>query len=577
MAGFWYNLILNLINLMLGVVLSGVLLNLFYPFPESRGYWSSAVGVFVLYFRIFDLGTNMTMQRYIAEARIKDTQKMLHYIQYFIWYQMITGLIQTTTVSVYALYFVPETDLSYSVWLMLIASTTQFPGFLGVFNGILGSLQHFDKTAVISFIQGEIFQRITEAVFVLAGRYVGMNNPEIGEILGIAIGAAIGTYVDDFLGTIVAAHFFSKVMKSENIRARDCFIPDFNWKFIKDPFLFGVKTGLPGLIGGFTSMYILYLQITYLPQYATYATFVGMAGTLIWIIGSATPPMTALYSESFLNGKDKLAEYYLVQAWRYSGLILGFFMTVFLIVYMFLPDAFYAFNILYYMQVIPFILPGLIKGCINSFLSQASAIITGVNKPNYILWSNIVGQILNIFFMTMFMAWMQIQNTGVNGIIFVLVYGDMFSGVIMTIVALIYINYKVFRVRINFWQTFCAPVLSAGITFLVGYLSKLLIYNPLYANFGFYVALIPMILIFIVLGVFIYFPLTVFFGGWDKNNYYSFAKVVKMSGPSKFLVAPMYKIIAKVIDISPLYNKFIVDATEATIEAEELLLMKKSS
>ena len=577
MASFWYNLILNLINLMLGIVLSGVLLNLFYPFPESRGYWSSAVGIFVLYFRIFDLGTNMVMQRYIAEARIQDTQRMLQYIRYFIWYQMITGLIQTTTVSIYALYFVPETDLSYAVWLMLIASTTQFPGFLGVFNGILGSLQHYDKTAIISFVQGEIFQRITEAAFVIGGRYIGMNNPEIGEIMGIAIGAAIGTYVDDFLGMLVASHFFSKVMKSEGIRAMDCFIPDFNWKVIKEPFYFGIKTGLPGLLAGFTSMYILFLQITYLPQYATYATFVGMAGTLIWIISSATPPMTALYAESYLNGKKKLAEYSLIQAWRYSGLILGFFMTIFLIVNLFLTDAFYAFNILYYLQVIPFIIPGLIKACINSFLSQSGAIIVGADKPNFILWSSIVGQLLNIFFMTLFMVWMEIQTTGVNGIVFVLIFGDLFSSFIMSVITLVYINKKIFKVRIQYWQTFVAPILSAGIVYALGLISKLLIYNSLIMNFGFYVALTPMILIFVILGVFVYFPLTAYFGGWDENNYISFEKVVQMSGPSKFLVSPMYKVIGKVVKISPFYNKFIVDATDATLEAKELLFMKKAN
>ena len=128
MAGFWYNLILNLIEIGLGILMSGILLNIFYPFPESKGYRDATTGIFILLFRLFDLGTNMTMDRFIAESRIKDPKKMLVYIQYFIWYQMITGIIQTTMVSMYALFIIPNTDLSYGVWLMLIAATTQYPG-----------------------------------------------------------------------------------------------------------------------------------------------------------------------------------------------------------------------------------------------------------------------------------------------------------------------------------------------------------------------------------------------------------------------------------------------------------------
>ena len=134
---FWYRLVLMLISMVSSIVIAGYLLGFFYPFPESASYRDVSSGLFMVFFRLFDLGTHMVMDRFIAEARIKDPKKMLHYIQYFIWYQMTTGLIQTTCVSLYALYIAPRSALAYTVWLMLITSTTQYSGFLGVFRGVL--------------------------------------------------------------------------------------------------------------------------------------------------------------------------------------------------------------------------------------------------------------------------------------------------------------------------------------------------------------------------------------------------------------------------------------------------------
>ncbi|MHA1371515.1 MAG: hypothetical protein ACTSRA_17580, partial [Promethearchaeota archaeon] len=180
LAGYWFGLSFKLINLVITIIFSGVLVAIFYPYPESMGYRDVTGGIFTLYFTIMDLGTNMVMDRFIAEKRIKDPRQMLQYIQYFIWYQMLTGLVQTTTVSIYALFFVPRTALSYGIWLMLITSTTQYPGFLGVFRGVLGSLQKYNKTEILNFISGEIFQRITELGMVYLGRLWGASDPRIG-------------------------------------------------------------------------------------------------------------------------------------------------------------------------------------------------------------------------------------------------------------------------------------------------------------------------------------------------------------------------------------------------------------
>jgi hypothetical protein len=102
------------------------------------------------------------------------------------------------------------------------------------------------------------------------------------------------------------------------------------------------------------------------------------------------------------------------------------------------------------------------------------------------------------------------------------------------------------------------------------------IYDPLLISYGFIVAVIPIIILFILIGLYLYFPLTGFFGGWDKDSVERFEKVVLMSGPSKWLVSPMFSITKFFIRISPLHDKFGMESKEALQEARELYIKKQS-
>jgi hypothetical protein len=546
MASFWFQLVLNIVELGLGIILSGVLLNYFFPFPESVGYKTAAMGIFIVFFRIFDLGTHMTMDRYIAEARITDVNKMVAYIQYFIWYQMITGLIQTTAVSMYAIYFVPETELSYGVWLMLIAASTQYPGFLGVFNGVLNSLQHYDKAAMVGFIQGEVFQRITELGFVVLGKMYGEAHPEIGVIMGIAIGAALGTYLDDFLGMMVAAKFFAKIMNHEGISVKDCFKHDFTWDLIKEPLIFGLKTGIPGLLSGITSLIVLWEYLIYLPQYTTFSTLIAMAGSFMWIMKTTNTNLIPLYSEAYLNGKIKLTQYYISQGFRYSAIILGFFLSIFLIVYISIEEIMTELGIVFYLLMIPFIVPLIIRKSFDPIISQAEQIIVGANKPNFLFRVRVLEELLKVLVMTTWLVWLQLPTKyGFIAIVWIMTCGDLLAILLKTAICYIYINRKIIKIEIAWWQCVVAPGIATTITLAFNHFGKLVIFTLLERQFGLIIALFPTVIFFIVSAMFVYFPLTAILGGWDEGNIESFKKVVKMSGPSTFLVRPMFKLVQK--------------------------------
>jgi hypothetical protein len=578
-AGFWYNLTFSLISLLLGVFLTGFLVQYFYPFPESNGYRDVTGGIFTVLFVVMDLGTHMTMDRFIGESAIKNPEKMLHYVQYFVWYQAFTGLIQTTVVSIYALYFVPKTDLAYGVWLMLIVATYQYPGFLGVFGGVLGSLQQYNKTAVLGFITGQGFQRITELAFVFWGRQWGLANPEIGEIMGIAIGANIGVYIDDFFAMWLSAYFFSDAMKDKGIRPRDCFKIDFDLALVKEALWFGVKTGAPSLIGVITGLIILMIYITNVPQYTTFSILSGLMGGISGFVnwGGVSAP-TPLIAESYLNGKRKLTQFYIAQTWRYILLFQFLFLPVIVSIYNILPEFFIEFKMENYMLAIPFFLPTLLRNLQQPLTSFADSIQLGTNNPNFLMFLRFSEELLKIFFISLWVVWLKLpQIYGLGALIWIIPCGEYPAILFKTITAYVHIHRNIIPLRINRWQTFVAPILS-GLTIFALLMICVSVILPYFRTImPFTPAIILAIFLLIVVLLFGYLPLTALFGGWDDQSLKEFRRAAWMSGPSKFYVWPMYKLTEWFCRHSKLHNRYPIESDEALQEATELLELKKKN
>jgi hypothetical protein len=577
LAGFWYNLTFAIISQMLSIFLAGIVIKIFYPYPESNGYRDVTGGIFTLLFTIMDLGTHMTMDRFIAEARIKDPGKMLHYIQFFIWYQAFTGLFQVTAVSLYAIYIVPNTNLSYGVWLMLIVATYQYPGYLGVFGGVLGSLQQYHRTALLGFITGQGFQRLTELGFVFLGRMYGLAHPEIGEIMGIAIGANIGVYVDDFFAMWLSGWFFSKAMKNEGIKVRDCFRVQFDKKLVNEALLFGVKTGAPALIGTITGLSILMIYINFVPQYTTFATLAGLMGGISGFVnwGGVSAP-TPLIAESYLNGKKKLTQYYISQTWRYILLFQFLFLPSIVAIYSVLGEFFVEFEMDNYMLALPFFLPTLIRNLQQPLTSFADSIQLGTNHPTMLMILRFTEELMKIFFVSLWVIWLALpERFGITALLWILPCGELPAILFKTITAYVIIHKRIVPLRINKYQTFTVPIVSGLIVFGVLMLLLKFLYPIMDQAMGFLPSIIICIIALMFIILFGYIPLTGLLGGWDTESLAEFKRAAQMSGPSKWFVIPVYNLTEKACHKSRLFNKFPIDATEATKEAYELIEIKK--
>jgi sorbitol-specific phosphotransferase system component IIC len=105
-------------------------------------------------------------------------------------------------------------------------------------------------------------------------------------------------------------------------------------------------------------------------------------------------------------------------------------------------------------------------------------------------------------------------------------------------------------------------------------LVKRFIFDSVYAAYGFFPAMIAGIVPLVLILLIVYFPLTGLLGAWDTVNLEEFRKAAYMSGPSKWLVVPIYKILKYCCDRSPLHNKFAMPTENVIQDALELLQIK---
>nr|MDO8084257.1 hypothetical protein [Candidatus Sigynarchaeum springense] len=576
-AGMFYQLPFVIITAILGLALMSFLYNILYPFPESLGYKGAATGIFGLMFYTFDLGTANIINRFIGEAAIKDPKQMVKYVQYFVHYQMISGLVQTTAISIYALYFVPSGQLAYAVWIMLIYSTVQYPGFLGIFRGILDTLQQFHKVTILNFIAGEVFQRLTEVAFVLLGRWWGMNDPAVGEIMGIAIGAVIGTYVDDFIATWVSARYFTRHMRQYGFTARECFRHDFDRKLVWTCLAWGIKSGIPNFFWTLNGFISLNLWLFYVPQYTTFAALAGFGGMFGSIMG-ISPPLGGAISEAYFNGKKHLVQYYIHQSILITGMLQFLMLSIGLCIVLVFEPLLIAFGLQYYMLSVIFIIPRLIRDSQQPYNNFAEHTITQTGHINFQMAIDFYEAGTAILSWFVFIAWLQVpQQYGIVAIAWLMPCAEMPAIVSKVLISLVYLHKKVIKLRVPWTRAFVIPAVSTAITFGIAYAYIMLVFHPLNNNFGIVAALVPSVaFLVLVIPFFIFFPLTTALGSWDDETLTMFKRATRMSGLGKVFMIPMVRVLTHVARRSRLHGRFTMDNSKAIQEARELMELKNA-
>jgi len=548
-------------------------MNLLYPYPESEGYRNIVSQLFVLLFSIFGIGTAYGLQRFIAEWRIKDPRKMLQYIQFFIWYNLLTGIAVNTIVSILVFTWATKSSMAYLSWLMLLAGATRWPGMTDTFNAALQGLQRFNKAQILSFLANYVIRVFTTAGLFLLGRWWGSITPQIGELLGLSIGSTLAAYSNDLIAMFVGAHYFRQVSKEFGFGVFDCFKPGFNFAIAKQCIIFGIQVSIGPLIGTGVGFVINLYWILLVPQYGLWSQFTGIAGGIAnvvqWGTGLTLVPAIA---EAFLNDKKELAQYYIAQSWRWN-FFLAFPLVTMLGVYLpiIVEVLLTVANLPIYVLAMSFLLPSIIAKFIDPVSSFADQIIVASNNQKFLSFARTGEEFGKLVLLTLFIPVLHLTNYGLPAIMWILPLGTYPATVVKASVSWWYINRKIVPIKFPWGQALIAPLLSSGVVLGASYLYLGTAWPALVSAWGILIAALVTVL-WMLIGTFsIYMFFYGLFGGFDKAGLQVFMEAVNISGPSKNLMKFLAFFVKLGTRISPLFGKFVIKEDIAHRQALELM------
>ncbi|MBD3350302.1 MAG: hypothetical protein GF364_02340 [Candidatus Lokiarchaeota archaeon] len=592
-AGFLYTFGLLIPQMIFGIFMIPLIQYTELRFVEVGGVASVAGGLFGALYTILDLDLEASVNRFVPQYAISDPRKAMHYVSFFIKYQMWSGLFQITFVSIFILFvLIPmNSPFAWVSWYMIFICVKQYPATLGTFKSLIGSLQHKNKENLIVFYRASIIEPLTKLGGGIIGLIIGHNNPVWGEMMGLALGTAIGGYVDDFFTFTLGTYWLSKILDDYDIKIRDIYadkIPPDVWKSalwfsarLMPKTIFGSVIGWSGFmitvdnLAGYTSYKSLTDQAQNLAKFITWSDDI--------INGSK-----AAFSEAYNNGKVELTKFYIANGLKYNFwmlMILGTFNIVALpaifdiAIPLFMPEEWRPITRMVPIYVLLFIY--------KPFNDIADKMVFLSGHPEINTYIGIIQTIGNLFFTWFFLVYLEM---GWLGLILTGVPMDIFG----FIVRWIYMSKKVLKLEYAFWkdiawQAFVAPFISGMV--LAGLISLLLygVYPLVKQPFvgmdflgleggGILIPAVILIVVLLLSVVFIYFPLYSLLGGWDDRTLNIFRKCVGLTGPSIWLIYPMYKIFKKFHAKSPFKKRAYMNIGDlAQEELKELAIMRKNN
>ncbi|NMC03995.1 MAG: hypothetical protein GYA24_02225 [Candidatus Lokiarchaeota archaeon] len=570
LAGLLYNILFVIIAAGFGIIFAVWFIpNVVFPFPQAMGYQDTVTNLFGLVFTLLDLGVGASLSRYVAAESLKNPRHALQYIQFFIWYQMFTGLGQTTAISVWAIYLnmTGAEHLVYLTWFVTIYSTVQYPGMLWVFNGSLEAFQQYHKAKLVGFIQIQVFENLLRITFILLGRWIGVQLPAIGEVMGATAGSLIGIYLREFCSALLSGHWLADVLRriDPSLKVRDLFRVEFDRHIIKASLSYGVRAMAPALIfpiANFVAIMIITLE---LDNYASIMGMVNLGTMLSQMVTTFGISIGPTVGESWLNGKKRLTGYYIASSYKWT-FTMGAFMVGLLFGGATMLGIIAGSNF--------FLTAAIIQVAIffkiaDMFQALHDSIFTASGHAEYNIILIAIEQSVRVFLLWALIVWFP------SGW-YSLVLSQGIGWGAKWLVGFILFNAKYFRTTtINVWQTFVAPSIGAVVEAIYVQLLVMYVY-PILANA---ISPVPAAIVGVVIGIFtgpffIYFPVMTFFGGWDEGTLKVAEQAAAMAGPSKFLVNLIVKLSRSMTRISPLHNKFKIDDTGVAEEIAELMLFR---
>ncbi len=576
-ASFWFNYIFFIIIAVPALLMyTWILPNYILPFPDALGFQMLTINYFGLFFSIMDVATGPACERFVAQHAEINPKKALHYIQFFVYFQMFTGVIQVTVVAIFCFTVIIHTTLNYAMWFFLIYSTVQFPGWLGAFNSTLKGFQRFDKSNIVELIQGVVFENATSMLFIFVGRWIGAASPAIGEMMGATIGFIIGKYIDDFIALLLSGHYLKKILAPHGIQLHEVLIPAFTWGEAKESLEYGLKLVGSTVVSTFTDYITLVIMVTFMPNYVYIMGLVDLAKSIANLV-NLRYNYSALLSEAYNNGKKKLAGYAVtnyIQNWVY----LAIFLTVQISIM--IPPVFEKLggNFAATANIIPLYVP---PRLLVTPAVMGAELLQAFHKPEHrtvgIIVEKVVKMITVFFFLT---PWGLPGIIGYQWMLPLYILHDIPAYLAITAYEFYIVHTRCVKIRVNKWQTFVASAIAI-LPVLPVNLIMVWVLNQIWLDTPSVMALIPAVVVFLFAMLFI-LPMLIMFtyglvGGFDRRSLQHFERAVMLCGPSRPVVSVFYKCAAAGFRSCKFKDRFRTPWEDADAEAAELMAIMNGS
>ncbi|MHA1680215.1 MAG: lipopolysaccharide biosynthesis protein [Promethearchaeota archaeon] len=553
-SGFLFGLFAGILLGIPQIVLTGIVFpRWIMPYPQVAGWFDWVKQFFQAIWMIFDVGTSIALAKYFAQYRIKQPKKAVHYIQIFVWWQVLSGVVQIIMISLIGSIVFPQTNFAHLSWLVVLHSLIQYPGFFVVFMYIFQGMQRTDLQNLANLLYQAVLMLGFQYIFILIFRLAFANNPQ-GGAFWAGIGYAVGQYVAEWGIFFIMMKFY----KNLGFSVSTIFRVDFTREELKEALFFGGKEAIGHMWVPLAYMFQVWMLGAFLPNYNEQMGLYGYANMLMQItalVGFLTEGFLAPVSEAHSHQKHALLEVTIAQGLKWSNFIIFYLIALLAAVagpfILILAGDAWAGAV----RFIPLLLVYSIVQP-HAWLGDKTLAGTGYTGRAAVIW--IVEQGGKMFLLVVFILGFNIR------VVEVILYAHIPALWLKVSLCWFTIRRKVAKPKVYLWNSWIAPGIAATIMFVV-------MYALTFVFTGWLILAEFMLAIFLFL--FVYSFLCGLLGCYDDNTLAEYKKAASMVGkPLRIFAMGMYSFAEWGCKASPkLHNRFPLDRFEdAMSEARDL-------
>jgi O-antigen/teichoic acid export membrane protein len=541
LSGFIYNYLLNLFiiipfNLLVTFWIDRNFIN---PFLEARGAGGVVSQALLFLVPLLDLGTSQAMVKYFAEYRVKEPGRAITYMQFFVWFHLLLGIIAVAALGLLGAIELPDTAFAYLSWFVVLSTLGGFPPIGQSFFNLFRAQQRFDYAQLLILL-GYVMNPVVQMSGAILGRHWGLMHPIFGEGMGVVMGFACGSIFGNLLIGLISSLFYHQM----GMRLLTIVLAHFDGDTIRKSILYGVKltagSVMPLLSWGAVPIAMAALLPNFLELNEIWLLIYGLTfaylETGVYIFSTMMPSM----SESYSQEMRALTQRYIDQGLRW-GLIattmMGGAYVVFcgpLIAGLLPPQYRRAIGVLILIHIFRLF---------DFFTRAPDQVFQAAGRSGTFTWAALIEHVTRVILVWFFIKWW-----GFHGLFWAFSAAAVLKAIFVWPVMAKYIIDPVFSV----WQTFVNPMVAA----VGNYLILSAIASAIWRGPGDWTNTWLTVIITLLGSLPIYMFICAFLG-WDDAELREFKDAVDMvPAPFGVIAHMMYAIVDLGTRLSPFHNRF---------------------